>query len=375
MDDHPFSQTKDYSIKIPREVLESALSVFKQEANLLRTTEPYHSILKIENDGESRYTNQDIFLSEYSNNISSALFYVRWITAENNDLTFSIRFRHSISGDPSTTIELSLLSRAAVDRIFKHFQDFYDHKALQLQSTSYEPNEAKLSSYSLIRRLPSVSIKPEGIHKLEVLLTSLSREFERGYNLKGDFTVDTLITDSQGCESLPSFTIYGREYFPDDTRRISMRLTPLGSDSLKIQFDLDRNYTIIEVTRQSKNSRSEAKKTVDDVLHVLKDYENGNWFLNPPFLIWYIISLLSYSTLGLAIITIRVLPAITASYFSFFIGTQLYLYSCKIKPYTQFYTRRNESVSKWFNWFIFVLLEFLLISVIFATMVSKLSGK
>jgi len=154
-----------------------------------------------------------------------------------------------------------------------------------------------------------------------------------------------------------------------------MRLTPLGSDSLKIQFDLDREYTIIEVTRQSKNSRSEAKKTVNDVLHVLEDFNNGNWFLNPPLPIGNLFGLLSYGALGLAIASIRVWPAIPAGAFSIFIGMQLYLYSCKIKPYTQFHTRRNERVAKWFNWFVFAFLEFLLFSVAAAAILSKLSSK
>ena len=154
-----------------------------------------------------------------------------------------------------------------------------------------------------------------------------------------------------------------------------MRLSPGGSDSLKIQFNVDREYTIIEVTRQSKNSRSEAKKTVDDVLHILEDYKNGNWILNPPFPIGYLIGLLSYGALGLSIAALRVWPTIPAGAFSFYIVVQLYLNSYKIKPYSQFYTKRNERIGKWFNWFVFAFLEFLLFSVAAATIVSKLSGK
>jgi len=130
MDDSPLSKAKDYSIKIPREVIESALSAFMQEAGLLRTSEALYSIQTIETDGESwSLPNQDTFLSEYAKDISSARLSLAWRT-ENKELAFAISFRHDFSGNPSTRIQLSLVSRAAIDRIFRHFQDFYDHEVL-----------------------------------------------------------------------------------------------------------------------------------------------------------------------------------------------------------------------------------------------------
>ena len=178
MDESQLSKAKDYSIKFPREIIESALFAFMKDAGLLISSTTQHSVLTIEANGESwGLPNQEVFLSEYAKEISSARLSLAW-SIENKQLNFAIRFRHDLSGSPSTRIEISLDSRAAIDRVFRHFQDFYDHDNHGAGSAISRP---VFSSYSLTRRLPSVSIKPQVLHQLEALMIGLASEFDSGF--------------------------------------------------------------------------------------------------------------------------------------------------------------------------------------------------
>jgi hypothetical protein len=368
----PISKEKVFSVKFPREIIERAHAAFMQETGLLSSSELLISILTIETDGETwDLSNHEAFLSEYTRDILSATMSLAWIV-ENNKPAFKIRFRHDYSGKLTTTIGITLNSRAAIDRIFQHFQDFFDRESHRDDSSLSQP---VISSYTLTRRLPSTSINPQTLQKIETLLIHLSGELERENRADRECKVEISIVDSQGCESLQSITQYQRDYFPDDTKRISIRLSLRMSNLLRIQFDTDREYTIIEVTRHSQNPRSEARKIVDEVLHILEDYKNGNWFLNPPLQISIFIDLLPYALLSLAIAMLRVRPAIAAGALFAFVGIGLYLHLRKIKPYSQFLTKRNERIAKWFNWFVFASIEFLLFSVAAAAIMSKLTSK
>jgi hypothetical protein len=290
----PISKEKDFSVKFPREIIERAHAAFMQETGLFSSSEPGFSQLTIETDGETwDLSNHEAFLSEYTRDISSATMRLFWIV-ENNKPAFKIRFRHDYSGKPTTTIGITLNSRAAIDRIFQHFQDFFDRESLRDDPSLSQP---VISSYTLTRRLPSTSINPQTLQKIETRLIYLPGELEREYRAHRECKVEISIDDSQGCESLQSITQYQRDYFPDDTKRISIRLSLRVSNLLRIQFDTDREYTIIQVTRHSQNPRSEARKIVDDVLHILEDYKNGNWFFNPPLQISIFIGLLPYALL------------------------------------------------------------------------------
>jgi hypothetical protein len=368
----PISKAKDFSVKFPREIIERAHAAFMQETGLLSSSEQWISILTIETDGETwNLSNHEAFLSEYTRDISSATMIQTYIV-ENNKPAFEIRFRHDYSVKPTTTIRITLNSRAAIDRIFQHFQDFFDHESLRDDSSLSQP---VISSYTLARRLPSTSINPQTLQKIETLLIRLSGELESEYMADRECKVEISIEESQGCESLQSITQHQRDYFPDDTKRISIRLNLRVSNLLRIQFDKDRKHTIIEVTRHSQNPRSEARKIVDEVLHILEDYKNGNWFLNPPLLISIFIFYLSCTLLGLAIAVLRVRPAIAAGALFSVVGINLYLSLYKFKPYSQFLTKRNERIAKWFNWFVFASIEFLLFSVAAAAILSKLPSK
>ena len=84
---------------------------------------------------------------------------------------------------------------------------------------------------------------------------------------------------------------------------------------------------------------------------------------------------LSYLAFGMAIVLIKnsVVLASRAAFIG--IAIQIYTNAHRIKPYTEFKTKLNEERSRWFNWFVFTILEFILISLALSPVISFLATK
>jgi hypothetical protein len=91
--------------------------------------------------------------------------------------------------------------------------------------------------------------------------------------------------DSRGSEILTAIDDYEREYFPDTIRRAEIGLRSFLADDFSIQFDRERTFTVLKVSKHSPTARADAIRVADQVMQIVGDHKNGNWFLNPPSLL------------------------------------------------------------------------------------------
>jgi hypothetical protein len=93
-------------------------------------------------------------------------------------------------------------------------------------------------------------------------------------------------------------------------------------------------------------------------------------------LLQLVLAPLSYSAFGMAIVLITKNSVVLASRAAFIgLAIQIYTNAHRIKPYTEFKTKLNEERSRWFNWFVFAILEFILMSLALSPMINFLATK
>lgn len=231
------------------------------------------------------------------------------------------------------------------------------------------------TSYSLNKILPSCHVNPALIKRLESLVNDITiLRDDNSYS--GSSKIEVSIQERDGEEKFSSIDHYRRDYFPDDTKTVSVRIGGSWQNRVTVKFSLEPFTSQIAVLCQSPNARSDAKRIYDHAMDVIKDYQNSNWILNPSWpLLHIIIAPVSYMSFGIALATIKT-SLVGASRFAILgIAIQVYTNSHRFKPYSEFKTRLNEERSKWFNWFLLVILEFILLSLVLTPLIGVVLKK
>ena len=226
------------------------------------------------------------------------------------------------------------------------------------------------TSYSLNKILPSCHVNPDLIKRLESLLDNIPiLRDDNSYS--GSSKIEVSIEEQDGVEVFSSIDHYRRDYFPDDTKRVNVRIGGSWQNRVTIKFSLEPFTSQIAVLCQSPNARSDAKRIYEHAMDVIKDYQNNNWILNPSWpLLHVIIAPVSYVSFGISLAAIK-LSLVAASRFAILgIAIQVYTNSHRLKPYSEFKTKLNEERSKWFNWFLLVILEFILLSLVLTPLIG-----
>jgi hypothetical protein len=226
------------------------------------------------------------------------------------------------------------------------------------------------TTYSLNKILPSCHVNPPLIKRLESLINDIAiLRDDNSYS--GRAKIEVTIEERDGKEEFSSIDHYRRDYFPDDTKTVSVRIGSSWQNRLTIKFSLEPFTSQITVLCQSPNARSDAKRIHDQAIDVIKDYQNSNWILNPSApLLHFIIAPVSYASFGVALATIKT-SLVGASRFAILgIAIQVYTNSHRFKPYSEFKTKLNEERSKWFNWFWLVILESILLSLVLTPLIG-----
>jgi hypothetical protein len=231
------------------------------------------------------------------------------------------------------------------------------------------------SSFSLNKKLPSCNVDPSLIKRLEGLVEDMP--ILRGANTQlTTANIEISIAGRDEEEKLTSITYYRRSYFHDDTKRVTITAGSLWKNKARIQFDRDPLYSTIDIQCQSPNARSDAKQIYDYVMDIVKDHRNSNGFLNPPMLLMQLVlAPLSYAAFGMAIVLIKSSGVLASRAVFIGLAIQIYTNAHRFKPYTEFKTKLNEERSRWFNWFVFTILEFTLISLALSPMINSLAPK
>jgi hypothetical protein len=231
------------------------------------------------------------------------------------------------------------------------------------------------TSFSLNKKLPSCNVDPSLIKRLEGLVEDIPiLRDDNAHSTTANIEISIAGRDEE--EKLASIAYYRRSYFHDDTRRVTITAGTPWMNRARIQFDRDPLYSTIDIQCQSPNARSDAKQIYDYVMDIVKDHRNSNCFLNPSMpLMQLALAPLSYLAFGMAIVLIKnsVVLASRAAFIG--IAIQIYTNAHRIKPYTEFKTKLNEERSRWFNWFVFTILEFILISLALSPVISFLATK
>ena len=232
------------------------------------------------------------------------------------------------------------------------------------------------TSFSLNRKLPSCNVDPSLIQRLEGLVNDIPvLQDENTHSTTANIEVS--ITGRDEEEKLASISYYRRSYFDDDTRQITITAGSQWKNITRIQFSRDPLYSRINIQCQSPNARSDAKQIFDYVMDIVKDHRNSNGFLNPPNpLIQLVLAPLSYLAFYLAFVFMLRNSVVLASRAAFIgLAIQIYTNAHRIKPYTEFKTKLNEERSRWFNWLVFSILEFILISLALSPIINFLTTK
>ena len=360
------TRTTNYSVKFPRNVIEDALRIFLEEAQFPRTEQASFVYAVIEEAGETwRLPSINEFLSEYGKSISIANLSLKWRN-ESFEIEFSIRFSAGPKGACTSTIEVTHLSRSSIGQVFKIFQDFCIQESAVNRGSTYQFETA----------LPSCYVTPQLLKKLEQLLITNFAQIPGNHRSSMSSIVEIRLVDSRadssGCEILTTIDNYEREYFPDTLRRVQIGLGSLLSDDVSIQFDRERSFTVLKVVKHSPDARADAIRVADQVLQIVNDHKNGNWFLNPPFLLKTFFETLSYMSIGIGITLLRFSTGLFLSLIAAAAGLQVYTNLHKLKPYSEFHTRQSELISRWFNWFMFAAVEFVLFSIFVTAIIRKI---
>lgn len=231
------------------------------------------------------------------------------------------------------------------------------------------------SSFSLNKKLPSCNVDPSLIKRLEGLVEDIP--ILRDANTQSTTAnIEISIAGRDEEEKLTSITYYRRSYFHDDTKRVTIAAGSPWKNKARIQFDRDPLYSTIDIQCQSPNARSDAKQIYDYVMDIVKDHRNSNGFLNPPMpLMQAVLAPLSYAAFGMAIVLIKSSGVLASRAVFIGLAIQIYTNAHRFKPYTEFKTKLNEERSRWFNWFVFTILEFTLISLALSPMINSLAPK
>jgi hypothetical protein len=353
----PLTKNKKYTAKFPRNVIEDALRIFLEEAKIPPTTEAYSVYATIEEIDESwRLPSVGEFLSEYGKSITRGCLSLSWRIDESR-IEFKIRFSAGRNGTCESEIDVTHLSRLSIEQVFKVFQDF----SIQDSAAS------RGSTYRLEKALPSCFVTPKLLKKLEQLLRANVAQPLGSHTPFRPSLVEIRLTDSRadssGSEILTTIDDYQREYFPDTIRRAEIGLGSFLSDDISIQFDRERTFTVLKVSNHSPTARADAIRVADQVLQIVGDHKNGNWFLNPPSLLKALLEILFYMSIGIGIAFTSRSVWLSLGFITAGAGLQVYNNLHRLKPYSEFHTRQSELISKWFNWFVFAAVEFILFSI------------
>lgn len=183
--------------------------------------------------------------------------------------------------------------------------------------------------------------------------------------------------NSSGCEILTTIDNYQREYFSNTIKRAQISLGSLYSDAILIQFDRERIFTVLKLSMHSPTARADAINFADQVLEIVNDHKNGNWFLNPPLPLKFFLEIVSYISISIGISFARQSTLLFLGPLATAAGLQVYTNLHRLKPYSEFHSRQSKLISKWFNWFVFALVELILLApltTILRNVYSWLSG-
>jgi hypothetical protein len=232
------------------------------------------------------------------------------------------------------------------------------------------------TSFSLKRKLPSCNVDPSLIQRLERIVDDIPiLRDEDTHSATAKIKISIAGRDEE--EELASIACYRRSYFHDDTRRITITAGSSWKNKTRIQFDRDPLYSTIDIQCQSPNARSDAKQIYDYAIDIVKDHRNRNSFLHPSMpLLQLVLAPLSYAAFYMAYLFMLKSFVVHASRAAFIgLAIQIYTNAHRIKPYTEFKTKLNEERSRWFNWFVFTILEFILISLALSPMINFFATK
>ena len=231
------------------------------------------------------------------------------------------------------------------------------------------------TSFSLNKKLPSCDVDQSMIKRIEGLAEDIPiLRDESTHSNTAKMEISIAGRDEE--EKLATIALFRRSYFDDGTRRVTITAGSAWKNSVRLRFDRDPMYSTIDIQCQSPNARSDAKQIYDYVMDIVKDHRNCNGFLNPSMpLMQAVIAPASYFAFGMAIVLAKNSVVIASRAAFIGLAIQIYTNAHRIKPYTQFKTKLNEERSKWFNWFVFAILEFILISLALSPIIKFIATK
>jgi hypothetical protein len=188
-----------------------------------------------------------------------------------------------------------------------------------------------------------------------------------------------IIIDSLGVETLKNIKSFHRSYFPDDTKRLTIRYKPSDNPKLNIElnFTPNKESTNLEVFYDGTSAREITIGIASEIGEILSSYKTPNHWLYYGQGVPFILGL--SGTFSLVILALRSKVSLVPVIFLWFIlifpiRGIVSILAAYFKPYSTFETRRNERRKKQENWLLLGIMAFILFTVIGVYLRQKLLG-
>ncbi len=197
--------------------------------------------------------------------------------------------------------------------------------------------------------------------------------FEKWF--KESFSIS--IKDKIGTEVINSIDEYQREKFPDNIESLGISFHSYLSIPINLEIEFSAEYyykSKLNISTSLVNSKEFTKTFFDGIREVVEERRNFNFILHNRGIQSILIAISAFSLN----VVIFLYPKLNEGQFYSFVGllvlAPFLLLSTLFKTYAFFDTKRNESIKRFYVWFFYALLAFVIFNVIFVLLRNKLLG-
>lgn len=360
---------KKYDTKFPREVIEEAHKVFREHLgeNCGLKYAEWHIR---RGDEELTLDTENEFYYGYREPLDQAS--VKYTYALDEKLyVFSMNYDKSIQKTDRSTVIISLKTQEDVKHVFNIFEKNYV-KPNSEDGVNTLSRARDRTKYNEEKTIPSCHVDKNLLRIIESIFMKISRDDNISkYRIK--------LYDSNGTEELPSMDDYSSEYFPNDTRRISISCSDSSFQDLSITFDKKKEESKLEISIIGSQAREDAGRIRAEIMSALDDYRTKNYIFHLAQIDSFLLLILIMPILALISVGIYLFEGALASeaissiliiMVIIIIMIVLYKFFSALITYTTFKTKKYESFQGWKNWLIFASLEFILFTALGGTILK-----
>ena len=372
------TRTKKFNrTRFKAETLRAARGSLEKIAKVSKKTYRFEWFAVTKLNGEHwKYDSLEEFLAAYSEEVEWASWTLR---LDENKFELEVEVRAA-----DTNISVSAESNGQIDAIINLFIEAQPSSTLEAPAsvgdsllTNEEPPTFKCS-----KQLPSCHVDRRLVEELETYVLSEASRITCNpiADVKSDYALS--IVDQTGNEVVTSAAQLEGQQFHNSTSQITLQIDHYRKSirfRLTLTFDRRRNRSEIETLVSAVRAREHTYALIEGIFRRLSTRKNFNWLYlsnSEPFASFFF-------GIGVVLPIFGGIGLITGSVFReantpvFFAGLCLFLYVLSgvfAKPYASFDTPKQVRLNKWWDWFFFGCLGFLIFGSILPVLRKQFFG-